>query len=427
MLLLENGEGEVRWVMRGFERGLMMDALDSGLVAWILTSSALVMLMTPGLALFYGGLVRRKNAVNALMLSFVSLGVASIVWVLWGYSIAFGDDIGGIFGNPLQFFGFRGVSESPTDIGASDSLLFAIFQLMFAVITPALITGAIVERFKFMTYLVFLVLWVTFVYAPIAHWVWGGGWISSVLPAPTDFAGGMVVHVNAGVAAVVAAYLVGRRRNLGGAAEPHNVPYVMLGAALLWFGWFGFNAGSAFAADTSAIRAFAVTHVAASASLLVWLVLMKFRSGRIGLVGVATGAVAGLVAITPAAGNVGVLGSMGIGAGAGLLTYIAVQCRQMFKFDDALDVFAVHGIGGIWGALGTGIFDLEQFFNWGIIYSNIVATLGTLAWSAALTFVILKILDKVPALGLRSSIEEEDAGLDIPDHGERAYVSDGAD
>ncbi len=394
-------------------------------VLWILISSALVMIMTPGLALFYAGLVRQKNTVNTLMFSFVCLGVVTIVWVLWGYSIAFGDGIAGLFGNPIQFFGFRNVLDSVAE--GNNSMVYAIFQLMFAIITPALITGAFVERFKFTTYLIFLVLWVTFVYAPIAHWVWGGGWIGSSFSSVTDFAGGTVVHINAGIAAVVVAYLVGKRREMGTGFQPQNVPFVMIGAALLWFGWFGFNAGSALSIGADTVRAFAVTHVSAATAMLTWVLIMYYRNKKISLVGTATGAVAGLVAITPAAGNVGVLGALGIGFGVGVLTYLAVELRHRFGFDDALDVFAVHGIGGIWGAVATGIFDLDNFFNFSIIGANLLAILATILWSGVLTFAILKLLDRVPSMRLRSSQQDENTGLDVPYHGERAYVSDGAD
>ncbi len=397
--------------------------MDSGNVAWMLTASALVLFMTPGLAFFYGGLVRGKNAVSTIMYSFAAIGVVSVVWVLWGYSLAFGAG-GALIGN-LDHLGFKGVSAD--DEGA---MLFAVFQMMFAIITPALITGAFAERFKFTTYLVFLVVWVTFVYAPIAHWVWAGdGWLFEM--GALDFAGGTVVHINAGVAAIVAAYLVGKRRNVDRGVEPHNVPFVVIGAAILWFGWFGFNAGSGLAADGLAVSAFLVTNTAAATAMVVWLILGNIHTGKMSAVGAATGAVAGLVAITPAAGFVGPMGSIAVGVGAGVLTFYAVRIRYKFGFDDALEVAAVHGVGGVWGAIATGIFAVGGI---GLVdgetealVTNVIAVLATISYSFIVTFVILKILDLIPGLGLRADETEEDTGLDIALHGERAYVGDGAD
>ena len=398
--------------------------MDSGSVAWMLMASALVLFMTPGLAFFYGGLVRGKNVVSTVMYSFVSMGVVSVVWVLWGYSLAFGEG-GPLIGN-LDFLGFKDVSSDPED----GAMLFAIFQMMFAIITPALITGAIAERFKFTTYLVFLVAWITFVYAPIAHWVWAGdGWLFEM--GALDFAGGTVVHINAGIAAVVAAWMVGKRRGVDRGVEPHNVPFVILGAGILWFGWFGFNAGSGLAADGLAISAFLVTNTAAAMALVVWVILGHIHTGKMSGVGAATGAVAGLVAITPASGFVGPMGAIAIGLGAGVLTFYAVRIRHKFGFDDALEVMAVHGIGGIWGAIATGIFAVGGIGlvdgDAEVLGYNVVATLATIAYSFVVTFVILKILDVIPGLGLRADDADEDAGLDVALHGERAYVGDGAD
>jgi len=389
----------------------------------MLTASALVLFMTPGLAFFYGGLVRGKNAVSTIMYSFAAIGVVSVVWVLWGYSLAFGAG-GALIGN-LEFVGFKGVSADDPD-----AMLFAVFQMMFAIITPALITGAFAERFKFTTYLVFLVVWVTFVYAPIAHWVWAGdGWLFEM--GALDFAGGTVVHINAGVAAIAAAYLVGKRRNVDRGVEPHNVPFVVIGAAILWFGWFGFNAGSGLAADGLAVSAFLVTNTAAATAMVVWLILGNIHTGKMSAVGAATGAVAGLVAITPAAGFVGPMGSIAVGVGAGVLTFYAVRIRHKFGFDDALEVAAVHGVGGAWGAIATGIFAVGGI---GLVdgetealVTNVIAVLATISYSFIVTFVILKILDVIPGLGLRADETEEDTGLDIALHGERAYVGDGAD
>ena len=405
--------------------------LDSGHTAWMLTASALVLLMTPGLAFFYGGLVRARNVISTLMYSFMAMAVVSIVWVLWGYSLAFGE--GSAFIGDFSFFGLSGIDINDLEDNGIPTLLFVIFQMMFAIITPALITGAFVERFKFTTYLIFLAVWVTIVYAPVAHWVWGGGWIGDVGDGALDFAGGTVVHVNAGLAAVAAAWLVGKRRDPG--AEPHNVPYVILGAALLWFGWFGFNAGSGLAADGVDVNAFLVTNTAAAAAALTWGVISQIQTGRMSAVGVASGAVAGLVAITPAAGYVGVYGALAIGAGAGLLCYIAVYLRTRTQIDDALEVFAVHGVGGIWGAIATGIFAVAAIGetagliegNAGQVLTQVIAVVATMVYSFVVTAIILKALDLIPGLGLRVSNEDEDIGLDLSAHGERAFVSDGAD
>ncbi len=397
--------------------------MDTGSTAWILMASALVLLMTPGLAFFYGGLVRARNVINTIMLSFMSMAIISVVWVLWGYSLAFGE--GGPLIGDLSLLGLKGMEPG-------DEMLFAVFQMMFAIITPALITGALVERFKFTTYLVFLVLWVSLVYAPIAHWVWAGnGWLFDL--GALDFAGGTVVHINAAMAAIAAAVLVGKRRNPGG--EPGNVPYVIIGASLLWFGWFGFNAGSGLAADGVAVNAFLVTNTAAATAALTWGILSQIQHKRMSAVGVATGAVGGLVAITPAAGAVGVMGGLAIGLGAGVLCYIGVLIRPKLGLDDALDVFAVHGIGGIWGALATGIFTVEAFAGVkGLVEGNIeqlgiqaVGVGATIAYSFIVSLIILFALDKIPGLGLRISEREEDEGLDLVSHGERAYVRDGAD
>ena len=411
--------------------------MDSGHTAWMLTASALVFFMTPGLAFFYGGLVRVKNLVNTIMYSFISIAVVSIVWVLWGYSLAFGDG-GGLnwFIGDLSMIGLHGI---PFASGAEDSyppLVDVIFQMMFAIITPALITGAFVERFKFSTYLIFLVIWSTVIYAPVTHWVWGGGWIGDVSIGDTkgalDFAGGTVIHINAGIAAVAAAVLVKKRRNPG--LQSNNVPYVVLGAAILWFGWFGFNAGSAAAADDYAVNAFLVTNIAAAAAALTWGLISMFKTGKMSAVGVATGAVAGLVAITPAAGAVGVMGSLAIGFGAGVICFFAVELIHKTGLDDALDVFAVHGIGGIWGCLATGIFTVSAIAGAeGLIEGSVeqlaiqaISALGVLVYSGVLTFVILLILDKIPGLGLRESESNEDQGLDLASHGEQAFINDGA-
>ena len=408
-----------------------MDGFDSGHTAWMLMSTALVLFMTPGLAFFYGGLVRGRNAISTISLSFVSMAVASIVWVLWGYSIAFGDggDLNAFVGD-LSHIGLAGIGLE--DGGAIPDLLFVAFQMMFAIITPALITGAVVERFKFTTYIVFLVLWLTLVYAPICHWVWAeGGWLFDM--GALDFAGGTVVHINAGIAAVVAAFLVGKRRRP--AVEPHNVPYVVLGAGILWFGWFGFNAGSGLAANGQGVNALLVTNTAAAAGALTWAIMSYIQTKRMSAVGIATGAVAGLVAITPAAGFVNVMGALVLGIGAGIIPYFFVEIRPKLGFDDSLDVFGIHGIAGIWGALGTGILAVEAIGGTaGLLEGNseqmvtqVVGVVATLAYSGAATFIILKVLDVIPGLGLREDEHAEDVGLDLAVHGERAYVADGAD
>ena len=400
--------------------------MDSGSIAWMLIASALVLLMTPGLAFFYGGLVRGKNVISTVMYSFISLGVISVVWVLWGYTLAFGEG-GNAYIGSLSNFALNGV-DTP------DEQVFAIFQMMFAIITPALITGAFCERFKFKTYLVFLVLWVTVVYAPIAHWVWySDGWIAK--RGALDFAGGAVVHINAGMAAIAAAALVGRRRNIEQGIEPHNVPFVILGAALLWFGWFGFNAGSGLAANCQAVSAFLVTNTAAATAMVVWVILGMSHGGKVSGVGAATGAIAGLATITPASGFVGVDSALIIGVITGIITFYAVYFKNKVNLDDALDVFAVHGIGGIIGVIATGIFaekaigGTEGLIEGSstLLVENIILVIVTVVYSLIVTLILLKALDIIPGLGLRSDESEEDQGLDVSDHGERGYVADGAD
>ena len=398
--------------------------MDSGSISWMLICSALVLFMTPGLAFFYGGLVRGKNLLSTIMYSFISLGLVSVIWVLWGYTLAFGEGGNDYFGS-FKNIGLNGI-DTP------DEQIFAIFQMMFAIITPALITGAFCERFKFKTYLIFLVLWVTLVYAPIAHWVWSeDGWLFK--RGALDFAGGAVVHINAGMAAIVAALLVGRRRNPG--LEPNNIPFVILGASMLWFGWFGFNAGSGLAANGQAVNAFLVTNTSAATAMMVWVVLGLNHGGKISGVGAATGAIAGLATITPASGFVDVQAALILGLISGLLTFYAVYFKDKVNLDDALDVFAVHGLGGIIGIIGTGFFAKEAIggaigiFEGSstLFVENLIMIIATSLYSLILTFVILKILDIIPGLGLRSTESEEDIGLDISDHGERSYVSDGAD
>ena len=337
------------------EQAVPAPKVDTGDTAWVLISTALVMLMTPGLALFYGGMVRRKNVLGTIMQSFIALGVMTILWVLYGYSLSFGPDVGHIIGN-LDWIGLKGVGLEPNpDYAATiPHQAFMIFQMMFAVITPALITGAIAERFKFSTYLVFLVLWATFVYFPLAHWVWGvGGWIRNL--GALDFAGGLVVHISSGVSALAAAIVVGKRKGYGREPMmPHNITMTLIGAALLWFGWFGFNGGSAVASGSLATSAFVVTHIATAAAALSWMFAEWKHRGKPTALGAASGAVAGLVAITPASGFVGPMSSVIIGLAAGVICYLAINLKSKFGYDDSLDVVGVHGVGGTWGAIATG-------------------------------------------------------------------------
>ncbi len=404
--------------------------VDTGDTAWILISSALVMLMTPGLALFYGGMVRRKNVLGTIMQSFIALGVITIQWVLYGYSLAFGPDIGGVIGS-LNWIGLRGVGVDPhPDYSPTvPHQAFMIFQMMFAVITPALITGAFAERFKFKTYLVFLILWATFVYDPLAHWVWGvGGWIKEL--GALDFAGGLVVHISSGIAALAATFMVGKRKGYGEEPmPPHNLTMTLLGAALLWFGWFGFNGGSAIASGAIATSAFVVTHVSTASAALSWMIVEWRHRGNPTVLGAASGAVAGLVAITPASGFVGPMSAILIGFVAGVLCYLAINLKMKLRYDDSLDVVGVHGVGGTWGALATGLFAskaMNPAGNDGLFFGNpsllaIQALTVLVAWiySFVVTLVLLKILDRT--MGLRVSEEHEMNGLDLSQHGETGY------
>ena len=404
--------------------------MNSGDTTFVLISAALVMLMTPGLALFYGGMVRGKNVLGTIMQSFIILGVVTIQWVLWGYSLSFGPDWGGIIGG-LDWFGLKGVGMEPNpDYGPTiPHFAFMIFQCMFAVITPALITGAFAERMKFGAFLLFVILWSTFVYNPLAHWVWGaGGWMGEM--GALDFAGGTVVHISSGASALVAALVVGKRLGYGSTPYiPHNLPMTITGAALLWFGWFGFNAGSALAADGLAASAFVATHVASASAAFSWLVVEWLHKGKPTTLGAASGAVAGLVAITPAAGFVGPLSAVVIGALAGAICYGGILLKVKMRYGDSLDVVGIHGLGGTWGALATGLFastavneagaDGLFFGNAGQLGIQIVSILATMVFAFVMTFLILKIVDK--AVGLRVKEEEEQKGLDISLHDERGY------
>ncbi len=397
---------------------------------WLLLSTALVMLMTPGLALFYGGMVRRKNVLGTIMQSFVALGVVSIVWVLWGYSLAFGPDVDHLIGS-LAWFGLNGVGLTPNpDYAATvPQQAFMLFQMMFAVITPALITGAFAERFKFSTYLVFLVLWSTLVYAPIAHWVWGvGGWIRNL--GALDFAGGLVVHISSGAAALVAAIMVGKRKiHYDEITQPNNLTMTLTGAALLWFGWFGFNAGSALVSGALAVSAFLATHIAAAAATVSWLIIEWLHRGKPTVLGAASGSVAGLVAITPASGFVGPMPALIIGLSVGAICYFAIGLKTKLGYDDSLDAVGVHGVGGTFGALATGLFAskaINAAGNNGLFFGNAsllgvqaISVLAAIVYSFAITWIILKVLDLT--MGLRVREDDELDGLDLSQHGESGY------
>jgi Amt family ammonium transporter len=403
---------------------------DSGDTAWMLAATALVMIMLPGLALFYGGLVRRKNVLSTIMHSFFGLAIVSVVWVLIGFSLAFGPDVGGLglVGN-LDYVGFMNVGLVPSTVYAVTIpfVLFAAFQLMFAAITPALITGAFAERKRFASFVLFTVLWSIFVYSPIAHWVWAtDGWLFKL--GALDFAGGTVVHASSGVSALIVALLIGRRVVNGDRMEPHDIPMTVLGAGLLWFGWFGFNAGSAVAANGLAASAFIVTNTAAAAATLTWVGASYLHKGKVSVVGAACGAVAGLVAITPASGFVTPGGAILIGLVAGGLCYSATLLRERIKVDDALDVFAVHGVGGTFGAVATGVLATSAVQasykglidgNAGQVFTQLIAVGATIAYAVVATFVIVKLVDVI--LGLRISARDEELGIDLSTHGEAAY------
>jgi ammonium transporter, Amt family len=410
-----------------------MNAADN---AWVLVSSALVLLMTPGLAMFYGGLTRSKNVLSTMMHSFFIMGLASIIWLFYGFSLAFApDSFGGLLGG-LDYLGLRGIGSElfPDLVDSSKTMTipgstFMIFQCMFAIITPALITGAFAERMKFSSFMLFILLWITVVYCPVAHWVWGpGGWLSGI--GAMDFAGGTVVHVNAGAAALACCLMIGKRKGYGTTHMiPHNLTLTLLGAGLLWFGWFGFNAGSALAASEGAAMAFVVTHMATAAAALAWVFTEWMVSGKPTTLGVASGAVAGLVAITPASGFVGPISAVCIGVGAGVVCYLAVLAKGPLGYDDSFDVVGVHGVGGAWGAIATGLFASKAvnaagsdglfFGNAGQLWPQIVAIVVTMIFSFVMSLVILAIIKAI--VGLRVTEEEEMAGVDTACHGETGY------
>ncbi len=405
--------------------------VDPGDTAFVLISAALVMLMTPGLALFYGGMVRKKNVLGTLMQSFVTIAVVTVQWVLLGYSLSFGPDLGGFIGS-LDWAGLRGVGAEPNPDYAPTipHMAFMIYQCMFAVITPALITGAYAERMKFSAFLLFTVLWSTIVYNPVAHWVWGtGGWLKQM--GALDFAGGIVVHITSGVSALAAALIIGRRKGyLREAIYPHNLPMTVLGTGLLWFGWFGFNAGSALSSGALSTMAFTVTHFSAVSATLIWVIIEWLHRGKPTMFGAATGSIAGLATITPASGFVGPLSSFLIGFAAGAVCYLALNLKSRFGYDDSLDAFGVHGVGGTIGTLATGLLAQKVINSAGadglffggtqVFIAQLVAVGVTIVYSLAATALLLFCIDKT--VGLRVDDEGEESGLDISQHGESGYT-----
>jgi len=400
-------------------------------IVWMLISTALVMLMTPGLAFFYGGLVRRKNILSVLMQCFITLGIITLQWILIGYSLSFAPSTG--FWGGLQWFGLAHVDLTPyADYSTTiPHQLFMIFQAMFAVITPALIIGAFAERMKFSSFLIFSLLWATFVYDPVCHWVWGvGGFLKTM--GVQDFAGGIVVHITAGISALVMALFIGKRKGIGKKIiPPHNLPFAVLGAGLLWFGWFGFNAGSALSAGTLAVSTFIATHVAAAAGLSVWALLEWLLNGKPTIFGTITGAIAGLATITPASGYVSIFPAILIGASAGILCFIFVAViKNFFKYDDSLDAFGVHGIGGFLGTILTGFFATKIinpasangvfYGSWHLLKVQVFAAILVTLYSLIVTVLLYKIIDKI--LGIRVTEHEEDVGLDLTQHHEAAYT-----
>lgn len=401
-----------------------MNAADT---AFVMACSALVLVMTPGLAIFYGGLTRSKNVLSTMMHSFFLMGLASVIWLVYGYSLSFGTDVGGFIGGLNHFMG-QGIGANVVEGLTIPSSVFLAFQGMFVIITPALISGAVAERMKFSAYVIFTVLWITLVYAPICHWVWGGGWLSEL--GCLDFAGGLVVHLNCGVAALVAAIVVGKRRGYGTRAFiPHNLTLTLLGIGLLWFGWFGFNAGSRLAADGIACNAFLVTHMAAAAGSLSWVFAEWILKQKPTTLGLASGAVAGLGSITPACGFVGTTSALIIGGVAGVICYLAVLAKDRMGYDDSLDVVGIHGVGGVWGTLATGLFASTLinpdganglfFGNASLLRTQAIGVLATILYCGVVTFVILYVVKAVT--GLRVTQDEEEAGVDTSAHGEVGY------
>lgn len=404
--------------------------MDHGDLAWLLISSALVFIMTPGLAFFYGGLVKRKNVINMMMSSAIIMGVGSVMWVLVGFSLSFSGDLGGVIGD-LRWAGLNFNTFTDTTLPYPNTLAFAIFQMMFAIIAPALITGAIAERMKFASLVLFMVLWSLIVYYPLAHMVWGGGYLFRI--GSVDFAGGNVVHISSGVSALVLSILLGKRKNLGKAPyHPHNIPFVFLGASLLWFGWFGFNGGSALEANELAAHAFMTTNTAAASALLSWVLVEVIKNGKPTLVGASTGLVIGLVAITPGAGFVPVWAAIIIGGLVSPICYFFIDyVKSRFGYDDALDVFGCHGIGGIWGGIATGIFGKTSInpaaawnglaFGEAALFLRQLAAIGITIVIAVIGTLIAARLTSLVTKGIKVSKKEEALGLDISEHGETAY------
>lgn len=404
--------------------------MDHGDLAWLLISSALVFIMTPGLAFFYGGLVKRKNVINMMMSSAIIMGVGSVMWVLVGFSLSFSGDLGGVIGD-LRWAGLNFNTFTDTTLPYPNTLAFAIFQMMFAIIAPALITGAIAERMKFASLVLFMVLWSLIVYYPLAHMVWGGGYLFRI--GSVDFAGGNVVHISSGVSALVLSILLGKRKNLGKAPyHPHNIPFVFLGASLLWFGWFGFNGGSALEANELAAHAFMTTNTAAASALLSWVLVEVIKNGKPTLVGASTGLVIGLVAITPGAGFVPVWAAIIIGGFVSPICYFFIDyVKSRFGYDDALDVFGCHGIGGIWGGIATGIFGKTSInpaaawnglaFGETALFLRQLAAIGITIVIAVIGTLIAARITSLVTKGIKVSKKEEALGLDISEHGETAY------
>ncbi len=406
-----------------------MPPIDTGSTAWMLVATAMVLFMTPGLALFYAGMVRRKNVLSTTMHSLFAMGLVTVIWALVGYTLAFGPDKGGLIGS-LDFAGLRGVLGAVTGTGSAaiPTGAFAMYQGMFAVITVALITGAIAERMKFKAYVAFAALWAILVYSPLAHWVWGGGWLAKF--GVLDFAGGLVVHVSSAAAALACAIMLGKRAGYGtDELRPHNIPMSVLGAGILWFGWFGFNAGSALSSGELATSAFIATNLAGAAGLLAWNLAEVFTEGKPTVLGAASGAVAGLATITPAAGYVEPLPALFIGLTAGVLCYFGLRIKTRFRFDDALDVVGVHGVGATTGMLLTGVFATTAVNaagangllagNPSLLMKQAVGVVATMAFSFVVSLLILKVLDAT--IGLRVSEDVETAGLDIAEHAETGY------
>ena len=402
--------------------------IDTGDTGFILISAALVLLMTPALALFYGGMSRKKNVLNTMMMSFIILGIVTVQWVLCGYSIAFGTDIKSLVGS-LDLVGLKGVGLDPFPGTAIPHAVFMVFQMMFALITAALISGAVAERMRFGAYVLFILVWTTVVYDPLAHWVWGGGWLFNL--GALDFAGGTVVHISSGVSALVACIVLGKRKGYGSELMiPHNLPMTVLGAALLWFGWFGFNAGSALGANAIAANAFVTTQIATGAAILSWAIVEWIRHGKPTMLGAASGCIAGLVAITPACGFVTPLSALIMGLLVSPICYFAVsELKHRLNYDDSLDAFGIHGVGGTFGAIATGVFAspvANPAITGGLLSGNphqlvvqLISVVATIILAALATFVILKVIGAI--MPIRVSEEEEEAGLDFTEHGEDAY------